>query len=69
MSYIITNLLKTKFIIYLMLDESLDFLSHYYQYILLRYSFYRNIFSMLRRIFSSHLFRTCLARVVKKDLR
>ena len=67
--HIITDLLKAKSITYTMLDEALDFLSHYCQVVLLGHPFLRNIFSVLRRIPSSRSFRTCLSRAAKKDLR
>src|SRR5208282_4705986 len=66
--HIVTNLLKVKFIIYLILNEALGFLSHYCQVIFLGCPFLRNIFSMLHRILSSCSFRTYLFRVAKKDL-
>ncbi len=66
--YIITDLLKAKFIIYSILNKILNFLSHCYQIILLKYSFLHNIFFTLHHIPSSYSFHIYLSHTIKKNL-
>ena len=66
--HIIIDLLKIKFIIYSIFNKILDFLSYYYQIILLRYSFLHNIFFIFHHILSSYLFHIYLSHIIKKNL-
>lgn len=64
---IIKILLDVKFISLTFLDEALDFLSYYYQIILLDRSFLRNIFTLFHRIERSMCIY--ISQIMKKDLR